>query len=115
MAIPVRDFKKDVGYRWQNRDPILDLVCALIDNEGWTPKRLEYACGVTAGTIRNWQVGKTRKPQAQTVKFVLAALGYSLSVMRKDGRVTDVPLTSLATGRRAAIRWRKVASRPIAV
>ena len=33
-VIPIRDFKADTGYRWREKDEVLDLINSLIDKSG---------------------------------------------------------------------------------
>jgi len=108
MAIPKkanrnRDTKADTGYRWRDRDPILDLVNHLVQQSPMTYTQISVSCGVSQSTLRNWDRGKTKRPQAVTVKFVLRAIGYELAVRRMaDNMHVAVPL--LAGGRTE--QWR---------
>lgn len=95
------DTKANTGYRWRDKDPILDLVNHLIDESHMSLQGISNKCGVSYSTLRNWQVGKTKKPQAVTVKFVLEAIGYSLAVKRNiDNKIALVPMNP-RTGDRA--------------
>lgn len=102
--IPLRDTASNTGYRWRDRDPILDLINGLVKESGMSFEQISNRCGVSKSTLRNWDVGKTMRPQAVTVKFVLNAIGYDLMVRRKSDRLsTTVPLDHRLRVRRS---WR---------
>jgi DNA-binding transcriptional regulator YiaG len=67
---------RDRGYRFVDRDPILDEISRLITDSGLSAQTIAMRSGVTARTITNWQNGRTKKPQNLTVDHVLIALGY---------------------------------------
>jgi hypothetical protein len=70
--------KKDIvltGYRFLQKDPIIDLYREAKRRSGMKELEISAICGVTLQTLRNWDFGKTRKPQHLTVRFALAALG----------------------------------------
>ena len=82
--------KRDRGYRFTDRDPVLDDITRLITDSGLSigdliervldasnnQVRLSYA------TIANWLSGKTRRPQNFTVTWVAFALGYERKFVR---------------------------------
>lgn len=69
------------SYSFVDKDPIIDEVRAVVDQSGWSHKRVEHESGVTTVTLRAWFDGKTRRPQAATVNAVLRSLGYKLGVV----------------------------------
>jgi len=78
---------RDRGYRFTDRDPVLILVTRVITDSGMALKAIENKCGVTAHTMRQWQSGKTKRPQNATVDMVLRTLGYTRQVIAPDGKV----------------------------
>lgn len=89
----MKDIVSATGYRWRDKDPIIDLIHTLIDDSGEKVKSIAEKSGVSPGTIHNWIGGKTKKPQAVTVKHVLHAIGYDLAVQKRSNRrVTLVPI-----------------------
>lgn len=76
--------KRDRGYRWTDRDPVLDEITRLITDSGLGIGELiervlnasNNQVHLSYATISNWLSGKTRKPQNFTVTWVAAALGY---------------------------------------
>jgi len=79
--------KRDTGYRFTDRDPVLELVTRCITDSGTALAAIEAKCGVTSQTMRQWQKGVTRRPQNATVDMVLRALGYRRTVIGPDGKV----------------------------
>lgn len=79
----MRDTLSATGYRWRDKDPIIDLIHTLIDDSKMSVQSIAEKSGVSAGTIRNWIGGKTKKPQAVTAKHVLHAIGYDLAVQHR--------------------------------
>lgn len=102
--------KANSGYRWRDKDPILYLIIALIAERGMSDYDVAAYSGVSYSTIRNWTMGKTRKPQAVTVKFVLRALGYELAIHDiKGGRLISVPISEMKLPkRRNKVPWRTI-------
>ena len=106
------DTLADTGYRWRDKDPILDLVNACIHTSGLSHKQISEHSRVSMGTLKAWDVGKVRKPQAATVRAVLEAVGYSLVILRNaDQHVSFV--SNPRTGRKARPYFREVASRRV--
>ena len=70
------------GYRFIDKDPMIDLVCHLIEKDGRKYSELAEKSGVAATTMRNWDKGKTRRPQNITIRAVLRTVGYDIGVHR---------------------------------
>jgi DNA-binding phage protein len=68
-----------------NPDPTMLQVALLIRNSKLSPRGIAERCGVSYVCIYRWLNGKTRRPQAVTMKFVLRALGYDLRVVPAAG------------------------------
>jgi hypothetical protein len=75
---------RDRGYRWTDRDPVLDEITRLITDSGLGVGDLiervldasNNQVHLSYSTISNWLNGQTRRPQNFTVTWVAAALGY---------------------------------------
>lgn len=85
--MPIRDFKQDTGYRWQDRDEIMDFVVAAINESGLTYTQIANMSGVHQSTLRNWCLGKTKRPMRATLDIVLRKLNYEMRVYRNNRRV----------------------------
>lgn len=80
----LRFIERDRGYRFQDRDPAMEELCALIHQSEMSVydicKGVGRATGgaysVAHGTITNWLNGKTRRPSNHTLTWVGYALGY---------------------------------------
>lgn len=69
------------GYRFREKDPDLDFVCAEIVDSGLTLIELEKRTAeaghkVSRYTMLGWLYGKTMRPQHYTFCSVMSALGY---------------------------------------
>lgn len=71
------------GYRFVDRDPILDKVNSAMDESKLTDKAIADKSGVSVSTIRAWRYGDVKRPQHLTLKFVLDACGYELEVRKR--------------------------------
>lgn len=67
---------KDKGYRFIDKDPTLIELLILIEKSGKSWARISRETGVSYTTLRNWELGKTRRPQNVTMEFVARAVGY---------------------------------------
>ena len=71
-----RDTKANTGYRWKDKDPIIDAVRAAIENSQKSITRIATDANVATSTIHNWDKGNVRKPQHATLRSVMEACGY---------------------------------------
>jgi hypothetical protein len=78
---------RDRGYRFTDRDPVLELVSRVITDSGLSLAAIEAKSGVCAPTLRKWMNGVTKRPQNATVDMVLRQLGYTRHVVGPDGKV----------------------------
>lgn len=60
-------------YAFRNKDPIIDQVRTIIQDEGLSYKDIENRSRVAATTMYNWFHGTTRKPQNASLKAVIRA------------------------------------------
>lgn len=67
---------RDRGYRWTDRDPVLEDLTRLITDSGHAITWVSERSGVSQTTISNWLSGKTKQPRNITVDAVLHALGF---------------------------------------
>jgi transcriptional regulator with XRE-family HTH domain len=84
---------RDRGYRFVDRDPVLDEVARMIIDSGLSVseiiERIEAisdTATVSYSTIANWLSGKTKRPQNYTVTWVALALGYTRTWSKTRGR-----------------------------
>ncbi len=72
---------RDAGYRFIDRDPILEFITKDITDSGWSLAFIAERSGVSASTLASWQKGHTKHPQNITVTAVLTALGWSRPIV----------------------------------
>jgi DNA-binding phage protein len=70
------------SYNFIDKDPIIDEIRTVMQDEGVSHTYIEEVSGVTTQTLRNWFDGKTRRPQFATVKAVVRAMGYDVGLVR---------------------------------
>jgi hypothetical protein len=82
---------RDRGYRFRDRDPVLEDVTQMITDSGlslYEISRKTAAIGpwarVAASTLARWMDGHTRKPQNFTIAWVTFVLGYERRWVKID-------------------------------
>lgn len=68
--------KELTGYRFLDKDPSIDLYREALRKSGVSEEQIHDMGGPTAHTLRMWDKGKTRKPQALGMAYAMAACGY---------------------------------------
>jgi hypothetical protein len=76
----MRTLKLYRSYSFKDKDPIIDTVRTLVQQEGVRYKDVQLASGVSTSTLYNWFDGETKRPQFATVMAVVRSLGYDLTV-----------------------------------
>jgi len=71
-------------YHGLDHDPAMLETVQLMRESNKTIGVISNRCGVSKTCLRNWQRGKTKRPQITTLRFVLRALGYKLSIAREN-------------------------------
>jgi transcriptional regulator with XRE-family HTH domain len=69
-------------YLFKNKDPIVDKMRTIIQDEQVSYKELEARSGVTASTLYGWFHGATKRPQHATAMAVIRALGYDMRLVQ---------------------------------
>ncbi len=79
------DLKVYRTYRFIDKDPVIDEIRTLVQDEGLM-KKLEIVhqlSGVSTATLDNWFNGDTKSPQNRTICAVTSALGYKRAWQRE--------------------------------
>ena len=77
-VVPLRDYRTTTaGYRFIDKDPLLDFVVAQIENSNMTYNNIAARSGVSLTTLISWRFGRTKKPQRATMAMVLRTLGVA--------------------------------------
>src|SRR5262245_21549085 len=82
-AISGGTFKLYKSYSFKEKDPIIDILRTVVQDEGASYAEIERASGVTTSTLYNWFSGGTRRPQFASVMAVTRGLGYDLKLVKK--------------------------------
>lgn len=67
-----------------DRDPELDVVMEAVHQSPKSLAQISRESGVSLTTIRNWDLGRTRRPQRVTMEFVLRACGRRMVIVTED-------------------------------
>ena len=72
------------SYSFKDKDPIIDKLRTVIQDESASYKEITEASGVSGTTLYNWFSGTTLRPQFASIMAVTRALGYDLQVVKSD-------------------------------
>ena len=64
------------NYNFIDKDPIIDALRTVVQDENLSDYAAEQISGVSATTFKNWFRGPTRRPNNATATQVAAAFGY---------------------------------------
>lgn len=64
------------SYSFVDKDPVIDRIRTIVQDEGLSYQDIHIISGVSAGTLSNWFEGETRRPQYATIAAVTYSLGY---------------------------------------
>lgn len=81
-----RGFLRYKAYPFTEKDPIIDVLRTIKGDAEMSDGQIAEAGGPTAGTLRNWFKGKTRRPQFATVAAAAVAMGKSSLPLTAEGR-----------------------------
>jgi hypothetical protein len=89
-------------YNWIDKDPIIDAVRTVVQDEKLKSSAVHNISGVSATTLESWFSGHVRKPQNATLTAVTSALGY----VRRD-RLNGDGTVTVAFEKARALNWSK--------
>lgn len=77
MAIKKRNtgFIRYGTYNFTEKDPVIDILRTAKKDADITDAQIARASNVSPTTLRNWFVGKTKRPQFATVAAAAVAIG----------------------------------------
>lgn len=78
----VVQFQQNSGYRWIDKDPIIDEILHLCKLDGRSLSAIAINAFLSPTTLHNWDKGKTRKPNNVSIDFTLRALGYERRIVK---------------------------------
>lgn len=80
----MRTFKPYRTYKFSGQDPIVAKIKHVVSESGETNVQINKMSGVSAQTLGLWFKGKTRRPQFATLNAVARALGYDLTLLKRN-------------------------------
>ena len=82
------DVKVYRTYRFIDKDPVIDEIRTLVQDEGLMKKLtiVHQLSGVSTSTLENWFNGDTKSPQNRTIMAVTSSLGYKRT-WEKDHKI----------------------------
>ena len=72
------------SYSFKEKDPIIDKLRTIIQDEKVSYSTIHEESGVSMTTLYNWFNGATLRPQFASVMAVTRSLGYDLQVVKAD-------------------------------
>lgn len=79
------------SYSFVDKDPVIDELRTVIQDEGASFTFIENSSGVSGQTIRNWFDGKTKRPQNASIEAVVRCLGYERRIKKPTGKKAAAP------------------------
>jgi transcriptional regulator with XRE-family HTH domain len=70
-------------YNFINKDPAIDALRTIINDEGVSEAKLHVLSGVSVTTFTGWFRGDTKRPQHATLAAAASALGYDYELRKK--------------------------------
>jgi len=70
------------SYNFRDKDPVIDRIRTIVQDEGLKYKDIERLSSVKAQTLTNWFEGETKRPQYATIAAVTSALGYKTDFVK---------------------------------
>lgn len=82
IALSHMNDKYATGYRFGDKDLIIDQITTLMEQTGATAADIAKQGLISKSTIYNWIKGKTRRPQNATIEAALRAMGLTREIVR---------------------------------
>lgn len=96
------------SYNFVDKDPIIDELRTMIQATEISYKEIERRSGVATATLNAWFKGRTKRPQAATVRAVARCMGADLTLV-----VWQEPAAVVAEARPPRKQdWRKFTQKP---
>lgn len=77
------------SYNFTDKDPVIDSVRTIVQDEDVSHADIHRMSGVTPGTLHNWFDGPTKRPQYATIAAVVRALGYDFKLVRTNEQMIN--------------------------
>lgn len=70
-------------YKHTDYEPLMLQFNLLMENSGKSSSFVTTQTSITAQTLRNWKLRKTRRPNSSTLRMAFKALGYTLKPIKE--------------------------------
>lgn len=77
------------SYSFKDKDPIIDRIRTVMQDEGVSNQDVAESSGVSPTTLHNWFKGETLRPQFATVMAVARGMGYDLQLVQTQKRASS--------------------------
>lgn len=88
---PTVTFLRAYKFGDNEKDPIIDRVRTILDDEGVSIYDCHKQGGPSTSTLYNWFEGSTRRPQYATICATLRSVGYDFVLQKVDKHVNGKP------------------------
>lgn len=76
------------SYMFQDKDPIIDRMRTMLDDEGVKQNEACVLSGLSPSTLHNWFKGDTKRPQFATIMALARSVGYDLQLVKPERRTS---------------------------
>ena len=78
-------------YSFKEKDPVIDQLRTILQDEKLTYKEVHDLSGVAEATLYNWFSGATKRPQHATIMAVARAAGWDYRLVKTAaGKVVEM-------------------------
>jgi hypothetical protein len=88
---PTVTFLRAYKFGDNQKDPIIDRVRTVLDDEGCSIYDCHKQGGPSPSTLHNWFEGATRRPQYATICAALRSVGYDFVLQKVQKHVNGKP------------------------
>lgn len=85
LHAPTVTFLRAYNFGAKEKDPIIDRIRTIFDDEGISIYDSHKAGGPSVAAMHNWFEGDTRRPQYATICAALRSAGYDFVVQKVNG------------------------------
>ena len=83
-------FRPYKSYNFKEKDPIIDQLRTIIQDEDISYKHISFLSGVSTTCMYGWFNGVTRRPQHAPVMAIIRALGYDYRLVKDTTKVVKL-------------------------
>jgi len=95
---------KNAEYRFKDKSAFIDEFATVLKDSGRSPQYIQDRGGPVVATLYGWLMGKTCRPQLDTMRRALRPLGKDLTITDSVRNIKDL---TKADSRAMAAEWRE--------